>query len=168
VAGIAARGGYAPARTDSGTMRIVMTMAKRRDLYFVDLEGNSAAEKISNQLSLTYLKPAVVLDNVATADGVRAQISVAINQAVANKSNVVVLGHLLPVTVNTLSELMPKIKAAGVQLTTVSGMTASTEPSMTPSLVPTTTEPSLAPTPPSTTTPAPTTTPSAPGSQFNY
>lgn len=40
VAGIVAPGGYAKGRTDSQMMRIVLTMAKRRNLYFLDLEDN--------------------------------------------------------------------------------------------------------------------------------
>lgn len=166
VSGIIAKGGYAPRRTDSDMLRIIMTMAKRRNLHFLDVEGNTRARAIARQLDVEYLKPDIVLDDVATADNVRSQISVAINKAVASKGSVIVLGHLLPVTVNTLQDLIGKIKDAKVELSTLTGL-ASTEATGIPSLAPTTT-PEVSPTVPSTSTVPQTTTPSAPGSQFQF
>ncbi len=167
VAGIVAPGGYANGRTDGQMMRIVLTMAKRRNLYFLDLEDNGSASRIADGLGVQYLKPDVVLDDVQTADGVKSQISVAINKAVSTQGNIIVVGQLLPVTVNTLMDSIDKIRKADIELTSISGLSASTEPTAGPSL-PTT--PTLEPSPtilPTSTVP-PTTTAPAPGSQFNF
>lgn len=162
VAGIAVRGGYAPGKTDAQMMRIVMAMARRRNLYFLDVDSNSAAARLAGEIDLQYLKPDIVLDKVATADAVRAQISVAINKALSTRSNVLVLAHLLPVTVNSLGDLVSKIREAGVELATVSRLNASAEPTIAPSLVPTSPG-EQSPSMPLTSTIVPSTTPQLPG-----
>ncbi|RJQ54280.1 MAG: divergent polysaccharide deacetylase family protein [Actinobacteria bacterium] len=138
VSGIVAPGGYATNKTDAGMMRIVMAMAKRRNLYFLDTESNGAAKRLAGELEVEYLQPDVTLDKVATADGVKKQMSVAINKAVAMKGNVIVLAHLLPVTVNTMQELVDKAKAANIEFTTVSQLNAEADIPQ-PSLAPTST-----------------------------
>lgn len=166
-AGIVAPGGYGRGRTDAQMMRIVMTMGKRRNLFFLDSESNSAASRLADEVGAEYLKPDVMLDQEPTADGVKRQISVAINKALASKGNVIVLGHLIPVTVNTLLDEVPKIQKAQIQLTSVSGLNASVEPTTGPSLTMTpTVEPSI--TAPSTSTIPPPAPAPAPRSQFNF
>lgn len=164
VAGVAAAGGYAKGRTDAQMMRIVMTMAKRRNLHFLDLTSNTAAERIADELAVPYFAPDVELDKVPTADAVKRQMSIAINKAVGSKTNVIVLARLLPVTVNTLQELVAKIKESGIELTSISQLNASTEPTVTPSETP---SPTIEATPSvpgiEGTGPAP-----APGSQFQF
>lgn len=139
VAGIEARGGYATGKTDSAMMRIVMAMAKRRNLYFLDISSNAAAKRLAGEIDLQYFAPDVVLDEPAKADHIERQMSVAINKAVSDHANIVVLAHVLPVTVNLLPGLVGKVKQANIELTTLSALNASPEATVTPSLVPTST-----------------------------
>ncbi len=141
VSGIVTRGGYTKGKTDAGMMRIVMAMAKRRNLYVLDTASNSAAKKLAEQSDVEYMQPDVTLDGVATADAIKKQMSVAINKAIAMKGNVIVLAHLQPVTVNLMDELVTKVKESKIELTSVSQLDASLEPTSTvPSIPSTSTE----------------------------
>ncbi len=159
--GIVAGGGYAKGKTDAQMMRIVMAMAKRRNLYFLDTSSNSAAKKLASETEVEYFQPDVTLDSVPTADAVKRQMSIAINKAVALKGRVVVVAHLQPVTVNQMEELIAKVKEANIELTTVSQLNASTQPPppttslpSTSSIVPSTTVPMTGTIAPSSTIPA--------------
>lgn len=110
------------ATADPRVMRVVVRLLSERGLFFLDSRTTDAtvAERTAAEASVRTVARRVFLDDVATADAVRAQLAQLIRRA-RQDGSAVAIGHPYGATLSVLEEEIPEIeKREGVKLVKVS------------------------------------------------
>ncbi|MDD5745823.1 MAG: divergent polysaccharide deacetylase family protein [Candidatus Omnitrophica bacterium] len=102
------------ATEDERLMRRLMTELKRDNLYFLDsyTSNASVAETTARESGVPFLRRDVFLDNSETRESIGSQMDKTKNIA-REKGQVIVIGHARPLTLETLRDLIPKLKNEG-------------------------------------------------------
>ena len=108
-------------------MNNLMAALSAHNLFFID--SRTTASTVAYQAALDARVPAasrnVFLDDVETADAVRAQIELAASEARKNGS-AIAIGHPHDVTLEVVAEELPKLQAEGIRLVFASDLTEKT------------------------------------------
>lgn len=110
------------ATADPRVMRVVVRLLSERGLFFLDSRTTDAtvAERTAAEASVRTVARRVFLDDVATADAVRAQLAQLIRRA-RQDGSAVAIGHPYTATLGVLEEEISEIeKREGVKLVKVS------------------------------------------------
>ncbi len=109
---------------DSALMNNLMAALSTRKLFFID--SRTTASTVAYQAAIGAGVPAasrnVFLDDVESADAVRAQIELAASDAKKN-GFAIAIGHPHEVTLQTVAEELPKLQAEGIRLVFASDLT---------------------------------------------
>jgi len=112
---------------DPALMSNLMAALAARNLFFVD--SRTTASTVAYQAALNAGVPAasrnVFLDDVETADAVRAQIELAASTAKKDGS-AIAIGHPHEVTLEVVAQELPKLRAEGIRLVFASDLTEKT------------------------------------------
>jgi len=112
---------------DSSLMNNLMAALAMRKLFFID--SRTTASTVAFDAAIGAGVPAasrnVFLDDVQTADAVRAQIELAASDARKN-GFAIAIGHPHQVTLQVVAEELPKLQAAGIRLVFASDLTEKT------------------------------------------
>lgn len=109
------------ATADPRVMRAVVRLLSDRGLFFLDSRTTDAtvAERTAAEASVRTVARRVFLDDVATADAVRAQLAQLIRRA-RQDGSAVAIGHPHPVTLSVLEAELPELEQKeGVKLVKV-------------------------------------------------
>jgi len=110
------------ATADPRVMRVVVRLLSERGLFFLDSRTTDAtvAERTAAEASVRTVARRVFLDDVATAEAVRAQLVQLIRRA-RQDGSAVAIGHPYAATLGVIEEEMPEIeRREGVKLVKVS------------------------------------------------
>ena len=109
------------ATTDRRVMRAVLEVLAERNLFFVDSYtiAGTVAHQVAREMQVPYAVNRVFLDSVDDEAAIRQQIRRLINLALRDGA-AVGIGHVRPRTYTALMDMLPEIRAAGVQLVPVS------------------------------------------------
>jgi len=110
------------ATADPRVMRVVVRLLSERGLFFLDSRTTDAtvAERTAAEASVRTVARRVFLDDVATAEAVRAQLVQLIRRA-RQDGSAVAIGHPYAATLGVIEEEMPEIeRREGVRLVKVS------------------------------------------------
>jgi uncharacterized protein len=110
------------ATADPRVMRVVARLLSERGLFFLDSRTTDAtvAERTAAEASVRTVARRVFLDDVATAEAVRAQLVQLIRRA-RQDGSAVAIGHPYAATLGVIEEEMPEIeRREGVKLVKVS------------------------------------------------
>jgi len=112
---------------DAALMNNLMAALSAHNLFFID--SRTTASTVAYQAALDARVPAasrnVFLDDVETANAVRAQIELAASEARKNGS-AIAIGHPHDVTLEVVAEELPKLQAEGIRLVFASDLTEKT------------------------------------------
>ena len=109
---------------DTALMNNLMAALSARKLFFID--SRTTASTVAYQAAVGAGVPAasrnVFLDDVESADAVRAQIELAASDAKKN-GFAIAIGHPHEITLQTVAEELPKLQAEGIRLVFASDLT---------------------------------------------
>jgi uncharacterized protein len=99
---------------DGRAMRVVFTFAAQRKLFFLNslTSKEKTAEALSLELSVPYIERDVFLDNTKDAKAIKLQFEDCLRVA-REHGACVAQGHVRPLTLQVLSELVPRAERAG-------------------------------------------------------
>ncbi len=105
------------ATADRRLMRLLMAELRARGLYFVDSRTtpDSVAFQVAGQVGVRAAERDVFLDVVAEPLAIRRALERAISEARAAGS-ALAIGHVHPVTIDTLAVELPRLEGTGVRL----------------------------------------------------
>lgn len=108
------------ATSDPRVMRTVLTHLKKKDLFFVDsfVIATTAGPETAKEIGIPFAKRDIFIDNVAEIEPIKVQLRKAIKKALQNKT-AIAIGHDKSVTLLAISQMIPEIEKAGVQLVLV-------------------------------------------------
>ncbi|MDY7034195.1 MAG: divergent polysaccharide deacetylase family protein [Thermodesulfobacteriota bacterium] len=106
---------------DREKMRIVLMELKRRNLFFVDSRttNNSAGYSLAKDMGLNVAGRNIFLDNVEDVELISVQLNKLANVSFRNGS-AVGIGHPHPTTIEALTQMIPKLKAQGIEVVPIS------------------------------------------------
>jgi len=99
---------------DERSVRTVMLFAKENNLFFLNsmTVNDEKAGFLAKEIGVPYLERDVFLDNKADADYIKGQFLKCLDVAREN-SICIVLGHVRPLTVEVLNEVVPEAEKKG-------------------------------------------------------
>jgi polysaccharide deacetylase 2 family uncharacterized protein YibQ len=109
------------ATADKRVMKDVLSVLKANNLFFVDsrTNGQSVAAETARQMGIQTGENELFIDNTNEVSAVKAKLRTAQEMAVKHGS-VTVIGHARMTTATAVSEMIPELEAAGIQLVFVS------------------------------------------------
>lgn len=111
------------ATIDRRTMDVVMNELHHRHLFFFDSRTNSttAADGAAAAYGVPYVRNDLFVDNEADVAAISAMIREAANRA-EKYGTYVIIGHCRPKTAEAFRQMVPKLKAEGIQFVYVSSL----------------------------------------------
>lgn len=109
------------ATADKRVMRNVLSVLKADNLFFVDsrTNGQSVAAETARQMGIQAGENELFIDNTNEVSAVKAKLRAAQEMAIKH-GTVTVIGHARMTTATAVSEMIPELEAAGIQLVFVS------------------------------------------------
>ncbi len=106
-------------------MAWLMAELQRRHLFFVDSRTSAAtvAAAQAQEIGLAHVSRDVFLDDVRTAEAIRAQLQLGIAQA-QKQGSAVLIGHPYPQTLEVLEQELPRLHSQGIELINLRQMIA--------------------------------------------
>ncbi len=108
---------------DEDRMRVVQTVLDEREKYFLNSRTSAAGtpRKIARHWGYAYLERDIFLDHVATVDSISEYFDQAVRTAKI-RGNAIAIGHPYPETIRVLRQRLPRLKAQGVKLVSLSDL----------------------------------------------
>ena len=111
------------ATIDARTMDIVMNELHHRGLFFFDSHTNSttAADKAAKTYGVAYVRNDLFVDNSASVSDICAMIQEGADRA-KKKGTYIIIGHCRPHTAEAFRQMIPKLKAQGIEFVYLSSL----------------------------------------------
>lgn len=111
------------ATIDARTMDIVMNELHHRGLFFFDSHTNSttAADKAAETYGVPYVRNDLFVDNSASVSDICAMIQAGADRA-KKKGTYIIIGHCRPHTAEAFRQMVPKLKAQGIEFVYLSSL----------------------------------------------
>lgn len=111
------------ATIDARTMDIVMNELHHRGLFFFDSHTNSttAADKAAKTYGVPYVRNDLFVDNSASVSDICAMIQEGADRA-KKKGMYIIIGHCRPHTAEAFRQMVPKLKAQGIEFVYLSSL----------------------------------------------
>lgn len=111
------------ATIDVRTMDIVMNELHHRGLFFFDSHTNSttAADKAAKTYGVPYVRNDLFVDNSASVSDICAMIQEGADRA-KKKGTYIIIGHCRPHTAEAFRQMVPKLKAQGIEFVYLSSL----------------------------------------------
>lgn len=111
------------ATIDARTMDIVMNELHHRGLFFFDSHTNSttAADKAAKTYGVPYVRNDLFVDNSASVSDICAMIQEGADRA-KKKGTYIIIGHCRPHTAEAFLQMVPKLKAQGIEFVYLSSL----------------------------------------------
>lgn len=111
------------ATIDARTMDIVMNELHHRGLFFFDSHTNSttAADKAAKTYGVHYVRNDLFVDNSASVSDICAMIQEGADRA-KKKGTYIIIGHCRPHTAEAFRQMVPKLKAQGIEFVYLSSL----------------------------------------------
>lgn len=111
------------ATIDERTMDIVMNELHHRGLFFFDSHTNSttAADKAAKTYGVPYVRNDLFVDNSASVSDICAMIQEGADRA-KKKGTYIIIGHCRPHTAEAFRQMVPKLKAQGIEFVYLSSL----------------------------------------------
>lgn len=111
------------ATIDARTMDIVMNELHHRGLFFFDSHTNSttAADKAAKTYGVLYVRNDLFVDNSASVSDICAMIQEGADRA-KKKGTYIIIGHCRPHTAEAFRQMVPKLKAQGIEFVYLSSL----------------------------------------------
>lgn len=111
------------ATIDARTMDIVMNELHYRGLFFFDSHTNSttAADKAAKTYGVPYVRNDLFVDNSASVSDICAMIQEGADRA-KKKGTYIIIGHCRPHTAEAFRQMVPKLKAQGIEFVYLSSL----------------------------------------------
>ena len=111
------------ATIDARTMDIVMSELHHRGLFFFDSHTNSttAADKAAKTYGVPYVRNDLFVDNSASVSDICAMIQEGADRA-KKKGTYIIIGHCRPHTAEAFRQMVPKLKAQGIEFVYLSSL----------------------------------------------
>lgn len=111
------------ATIDARTMDIVMNELHHRGLFFFDSHTNSttAADKAAKTYGVPYVRNDLFVDNSASVSDICAMIQEGADRA-KKKGTYIIIGHCRPHTAEAFRQMVPKLKAQGLEFVYLSSL----------------------------------------------
>lgn len=111
------------ATTDRHTMDIVMNELHHRGLFFLDSATNTttAADAAAAAYGVPYARNELFVDNSTDVEEIKAMIRKGARMAVGGSA--IIIGHCRPHTAEAFRQVVPELKAEGIQFIYVSQLT---------------------------------------------
>ena len=111
------------ATIDARTMDIVMNELHHRRLFFFDSHTNSttAADKAAKTYGVPYVRNDLFVDNSASVSDICAMIQEGADRA-KKKGTYIIIGHCRPHTAEAFRQMVPKLKAQGIEFVYLSSL----------------------------------------------
>lgn len=111
------------ATIDARTMDIVMNELHHRGLFFFDSHTNSttAADKAAKTYGVPYVRNDLFVDNSASVSDICAMIQEGADRA-KKKGAYIIIGHCRPHTAEAFRQMVPKLKAQGIEFVYLSSL----------------------------------------------
>lgn len=111
------------ATIDARTMDIVMNELHHRGLFFFDSHTNSttAADKAAKTYGVPYVRNDLFVDNSASVSDICAMIQEGADRA-KKKGTYIIIGHCRPHTAEAFRQMVPKLKAQGIEFVYLSSL----------------------------------------------
>lgn len=111
------------ATIDARTMDIVMNELHHRGLLFFDSHTNSttAADKAAKTYGVPYVRNDLFVDNSASVSDICAMIQEGADRA-KKKGTYIIIGHCRPHTAEAFRQMVPKLKAQGIEFVYLSSL----------------------------------------------
>lgn len=108
---------------DARTMDIVMNELHHRGLFFFDSHTNSttAADKAAKTYGVPYVRNDLFVDNSASVSDICAMIQEGADRA-KKKGTYIIIGHCRPHTAEAFRQMVPKLKAQGIEFVYLSSL----------------------------------------------
>lgn len=106
---------------DSSSMRIVLENLKQKKLFFLDSRTtpNTVAFSLAKEMGVKTAERDVFLDNAIDIDTIKAKINELVDVSLTDGS-AIGIGHPHPATLKALKEMVPQLKARGIEIVSVS------------------------------------------------
>ena len=111
------------ATIDARTMDIVMNELHHHGLFFFDSHTNSttAADKAAKTYGVPYVRNDLFVDNSASVSDICAMIQEGADRA-KKKGTYIIIGHCRPHTAEAFRQMVPKLKAQGIEFVYLSSL----------------------------------------------
>lgn len=111
------------ATIDARTMDIVMNELHHRGLFFFDSHTNSttAADKVAKTYGVPYVRNDLFVDNSVSVSDICAMIQEGADRA-KKKGTYIIIGHCRPHTAEAFRQMVPKLKAQGIEFVYLSSL----------------------------------------------
>lgn len=111
------------ATIDARTMDIVMNELHHRGLFFFDSHTNSttAADKAAKTYGVPYVRNDLFVDNSASVSDICTMIQEGADRA-KKKGTYIIIGHCRPHTAEAFRQMIPKLKAQGIEFVYLSSL----------------------------------------------
>ena len=111
------------ATIDARTMDIVMNELHHCGLFFFDSHTNSttAADKAAKTYGVPYVRNDLFVDNSASVSDICAMIQEGADRA-KKKGTYIIIGHCRPHTAEAFRQMVPKLKAQGIEFVYLSSL----------------------------------------------
>lgn len=111
------------ATIDARTMDIVMNELHHRGLFFFDSHTNSttAADKAAKTYGVPYVRNDLFVDNSASVSDICAMIQEGADRS-KKKGTYIIIGHCRPHTAEAFRQMVPKLKAQGIEFVYLSSL----------------------------------------------
>ena len=111
------------ATIDARTMDIVMNELHHRGLFFFDSHTNSttAADKAAKTYGVPYVRNDLFVDNSASVSDICAMIQEGADRA-KKQGTYIIIGHCRPHTAEAFRQMVPKLKAQGIEFVYLSSL----------------------------------------------
>ena len=111
------------ATIDARAMDIVMNELHHRGLFFFDSHTNSttAADKAAKTYGVPYVRNDLFVDNSASVSDICAMIQEGADRA-KKKGTYIIIGHCRPHTAEAFRQMVPKLKAQGIEFVYLSSL----------------------------------------------
>ena len=111
------------ATIDARTMDIVMNELHHRGLFFFDSHTNSttAADKAAKTYGVPYVRNDLFVDNSASVSDICTMIQEGADRA-KKKGTYIIIGHCRPHTAEAFRQMVPKLKAQGIEFVYLSSL----------------------------------------------
>lgn len=111
------------ATIDARTMDIVMNELHHRGLFFFDSHTNSttAADKAAKIYGVPYVRNDLFVDNSASVSDICAMIQEGADRA-KKQGTYIIIGHCRPHTAEAFRQMVPKLKAQGIEFVYLSSL----------------------------------------------
>ncbi|MFH1625003.1 MAG: divergent polysaccharide deacetylase family protein [Pseudomonadota bacterium] len=102
-------------------MRVVLTGLEKRNLFFLDSKtsGDSVGYSMAKKMGLKAAERNIFLDNIRDVELITAQIRKLARLSLKNGS-AIGIGHPYPPTIKALKQMLPELKAKGIEVVPVS------------------------------------------------